>query len=283
MDWQFQLIADYIVIESTMQCSSVARRWRRGEPTFTDAEVLTCYCMGLRRGLRRVVDIHRLASCELADWFPGLPCYEQFLRRLNRLGPYCRQLCEKQFDDNEKDHSAIDSAPVIVAEQARSGRARVAPNICDKGYNASKKKYFYGFKLHVACDTRNSAPYSIVFAEISPASTHDIQVLKRTIQGFRSKFIHGDKAYRSYLLLKKASSMGKTIITPLKKCRGERTQRLDVQLVNSLVSSTRQVVETAIGWINQRTGILRASHLRSSKGIIRHTYIALLGLSLGVI
>lgn len=283
MEWQLQLVADYIVIESAMQCSSVSRRWRRGEPNFSDAEVLTCYCMGLRRGLRRVIDIHRLASCELAEWFPYLPCYEQFLRRLNRLGTFCRQMCEKKFNQNEESRTAVDSTPVIIAEQARSGRARVAPNICDKGYNASKKKYFYGFKLHIGCHTKNSAPYSISFAEISPASTHDIQILKRTLREFKSNVIHGDKAYQSKSLSKEAATLGKTIITPIKKLRGEKVQRLDIRLVNSLVSSTRQVVESAIGWINQRTGILRASHLRSSKGIIRHVYAALLGLSLGII
>jgi hypothetical protein len=286
MEWQLQLIGDYIEIEKVMQCSSVPRRWHRNDPDFSDAEVLAIYFLGLRLGLRNVKKIHAMASTILLEWFPKIPCYEQYLRRLNKLGSVCRQLCVQLYlldEKNQKSKSiAIDSAPVIVAKQGRSSKARVAPNICNKGYNSSKKCYFYGFKLHLATYTKNRAPYLIAFAEITPASVHDIKILHRTIDSFKDFFIYGDKAYRSKALQIRGRENGSEIITPMKKPK-DRCQNLCAKLMNSVISSTRQVIESTFSWLERRSGIFQASHLRSSKGIIRHVYGALLRVNLGLV
>jgi hypothetical protein len=42
----------------------------------------------------------------------------------------------------------IDLMPVIVANERRSGSAKAAGEICDKGYCSSKKMYYYGVKVH---------------------------------------------------------------------------------------------------------------------------------------
>ena len=286
MDWQLQLISDYIEIENSMQCSSVPRRWRRKGPDFSDSEILAIYFFGLRYGLRNVKSIHLIASTVLSNWFPMRPCYEQYLRRINRLGSYCKMLCTKLYELEEQNYPeqsiAIDFAPVAIAKQVRSTKSKVAKNICDKGYNKSKKGFFYGFKLHVASLTSNRSPYQIVFAEITPASVHDNKVLYRIMENFNQRTIYADKSYCSEKLASLAKSSGNQLITPIKKPKG-RGQGLDSLLINSLISSTRQVIETTFGWLDRKCGLFQANHLRSSKGIVRHVYASLLGINLGLV
>jgi len=91
-----------------------------------------------------------LLKKENPGWFPKIPC-EQYLRRVNGLGSYCKTLCAKLYEIEEKNYPeqsiAIDSAPVVIAKQARSTKSKVAKNICDKGYNKSKK----GFSMVLSC------------------------------------------------------------------------------------------------------------------------------------
>ena len=134
----------------------------------------------------------------------------------------------------------------------------------------------------MACSSTNAAPYNIFFAELSPASTHDIEILKRTITQFNTSTIYADKAYRSNSLIQQAKELDISLVTPFKKPKN-RKQDLAELLLNSVISSTRQTIETAFNWVQRRTGILQASHVRSSRGLIRHVYTALLGLSLGMV
>ena len=44
--------------------------------------------------------------------------------------------------------SAEQTGPVILAKQRRASRAKIAPELCDKGYNSFRDEYYYGVKLH---------------------------------------------------------------------------------------------------------------------------------------
>lgn len=43
----------------------------------------------------------------------------------------------------------IDSLPILLAKAQRSRRAKVAPDLANKGYNATKKMSYSGVKLHI--------------------------------------------------------------------------------------------------------------------------------------
>ncbi|MCI5219795.1 MAG: hypothetical protein D3914_11570, partial [Candidatus Electrothrix sp. LOE2] len=43
----------------------------------------------------------------------------------------------------------IDSMPIMIAKAQRSGGAKVAREIAAKGYNSTKKTYYYGLKLQI--------------------------------------------------------------------------------------------------------------------------------------
>ena len=61
----------------------------------------------------------------------------------------------------------------------------------DKGYCASHKKYFYGYRLHSVC----SASGVIESLDLTKASVHDIHYLKDVKELFSNCIITGDKGY----------------------------------------------------------------------------------------
>ena len=63
----------------------------------------------------------------------------------------------------------------------------------DKGYCASQKKYFYGYKLHRVC----SAAGVTQSLYLIKASVHDVHCLKDLKELFSKCMIIGDKGYIS--------------------------------------------------------------------------------------
>jgi hypothetical protein len=65
MEWQHQLVSDYIVIDQCLQSLPPGTANFQGEHQFSDTEVLAVYFWGMRDGHRTVNAIHRLAvTCD---------------------------------------------------------------------------------------------------------------------------------------------------------------------------------------------------------------------------
>ena len=80
--------------------------------------------------------------------------YKQFCLRINKLAPVFAELCNAELKlkpKTSKTHLA-DSAPVVVAKGSRSGKAKTAFGLCDKGKCASKKMWYYGVKIHILAE-----------------------------------------------------------------------------------------------------------------------------------
>lgn len=91
----------------------------------------------------------------------------------------------------------VDSMPLEVCKLSRSGRSKICketeyawPN---KGYCASQKLHYYGYKLHAICTVKG------IFQslDISPASVHDVQYLKDVKVQLRNGLLLADKGYLS--------------------------------------------------------------------------------------
>jgi hypothetical protein len=96
-----------------------------------------------------------------------------------------------------EDYYIIDSMPLEVVKLSRSSRSQVCKNdyqtAPDKGYCASQKMYFYGYKLHAVCS------FNGIFKsfDISKASVHDIHYLKDIKDQLNDCVIIGDRGYIS--------------------------------------------------------------------------------------
>jgi IS5 family transposase len=89
----------------------------------------------------------------------------------------------------------VDSMPIEVCMNVRSYRCRLLSGKEFIGFCKAKKKFYYGFKLHMIT---NSEGRPIEFV-ITPASVADITALKvMEISLCPGSIIYGDKAYTNY-------------------------------------------------------------------------------------
>lgn len=90
---------------------------------------------------------------------------------------------------------AIDSMPIEICKLSRQQRNKMgkeSESYCpDKGYCASQKKYFYGYKLHSVC----TAAGVIQSMDLTKASVHDVHYLNDIKELFQNCIITGDKGY----------------------------------------------------------------------------------------
>ncbi len=116
------------------------------EPEFSDCELLTTYLFAVGFEQRfQLKQIHRYIQDHWLDWFPYLPAYQNYAARLNRLVSAFPFLVSHllQAAGTGQQHSEVfslvDSMPIMTCSNRR--RAKVALNLCNKGYNAVKKRH----------------------------------------------------------------------------------------------------------------------------------------------
>ncbi len=229
----------------------------------------------------KVKQIHRFASDWLRSWFPKLVGYKAFNNRLNKLsGAFARLveilLSDYQPEDCCLDQSLLDSMPIITCSGKRSGK--VATEITDKGFCSTKGIYYYGMKLHLLGFRRIGKlphPEQILF---TPASVNDVNVFKEAWSGIENRTFFGDKIYfineLNQNMLKHQNSQ---TLAPIKGVKGmpdiikQRIKAAD-DLFSTAVSRIRQPVEAIFNWLIEKTDIQKASKVRSTKGLMIHTF-----------
>lgn len=122
--------------------------------------------------------------------------YNRRKRRLFIHMERIRKLLAEKFNGSEK-YFIVDSMPLEVCKLSRSSRSKICREtdyaIPNKGYCASQKMHYYGYKLHAVC----SAEGVFQSLDISPASVHDIHYLKDIKQQFKNCTLLADKGYLS--------------------------------------------------------------------------------------
>lgn len=89
----------------------------------------------------------------------------------------------------------IDSFPVAVCRNIRINRCRLLNDEAYRGYNASKREYFYGFKVEVIV-TADGLPASYF---IVAGSVHDGKALQAMHLDLPPQSsLYGDSAYTNY-------------------------------------------------------------------------------------
>ena len=282
MDWELQLIRlyDYLDHHYNSELWVYCQRFsNNNKPKFSDVEVITVYLYGLMKKKRELIDIYEYTSDHLSDWFPQLPSYKNYIRRLNSLCSVFEGLLQKSIEDIPeanmlKEMKLIDSMPIIMASAKRSHTAKVAKGIANKGYCASKGIYYYGVKLHVLAVKRIQTLPVAEYIGLTPASDNDLKSLEIILPQLYNAELFADKAYINELLHKMTQQLQNfQIHTPVKKKKGQ-TRPLDYfeKLLSTSVSSIRQPIESFFNWIQQKTGIQNASKVRSYNGLMTHVF-----------
>lgn len=252
-------------------------------PQFTDQELLTAYLFGVGYEKRLVLkELYECIENHYGDWFPDLPTYATFNRRLNNLNaafPVILAGIVKRWQasaSNSQDHVFLltDSMPIITCSGSRNGV--VAAEITDKGYNSTKKMYFRGIKLHaISISERGTIP-ALTHLMLSSASEHDLNAQRDILTNNCGHYMFADKAFKDSDLDDLYEAGGGKMFIPIKSKKGrsiedkQRHKAAD-DLYGKLVSSIRQPIESFFNWIIEKTDIQRASKVRSTKGLLVHT------------
>jgi len=168
---------------------------QRRRPALSDLELISLSLTAEYMGIDSENDLFRkLPSC----------LYNKIERtvynkRKRRLMPYqnaIRLKLAESFNSSE-DVFIVDSMPLEVCKISRSSRSKICKEELysrpSRGYCASQKMYYYGYKLHAVCSLKG------VFQaiDLTPANVHDIHYLNDVRDQLFNCTLLGDKGYLS--------------------------------------------------------------------------------------
>lgn len=249
------------------------------QPIFTDQELITIYLFGHFQGHFSQKRIYGYILQHFSDWFPDLPSYQAFNRRLNELAEPLKilvfELMAKLAQENEfftGQDGVIDSMPIMLAVRSRSYTAKVAADQANQSYCSSKDIYYHGVKMHILARKQNKSLPLPEILTLSKASEHDLPVLQ-TMVGASGGNLFADKAYQDQITEREWAIYGGILCTPDKKRKNKEVYEVGKSgLWSRFVASMRQPVESLFNWIIEKTDIQNGSKIRSGEGLLVHCY-----------
>ena len=295
-DWLGTLIRVYLFVckRWAARLHAVAQRQsNNSDPDFTDEEVLIIYLFGLIRKRETIKDTHEYAEDHFPEWFPNLPSYAGYLRRLNRLSAVFAPLTNAAIEEVDSEEIVdtlriADSFPVMIAKEKRSTQAKVAPQIADKGYCSSGILLVEGYLLPWGLPWGQAPRGSSTAARNDAASGPGWsvgRVGKRSDDSspgascpagrppLRRQSLRGQIPPRAALQAAESGGPHSTEeLTPPKKTKGQDRLSAADKLLSEAVSRVRQPIESLFNWIDEKTGLQTASKVRSSEGLMVHAF-----------
>ena len=249
--------------------------------TITDEELITIYlfCVAYEQQYKIRAMYNHIRN-HWYSWFPSLPSYQAFNARLNRLCDGFAVLMMEFFNSLSISEDKLkvllgDSFPVVTCSHKRQGK--VARELTDKGFCATKKLHYYGVKVHMLGLKRQGTLPFPQYVKVTPASIHDLSALRGVLEKIKADSCILDKAYADSELAEKMLQQNNILLTPLKDKKGweaifKQSEQAFNDLFNKTVATLRQPIESLFNWLNELTQIQNASKVRSSNGLKLHLY-----------
>ncbi len=165
----------------------------------SDAEVMTVALVAALKFSGSFVDAAEMLAEQ--GYMPVMLSRSRFSRRLHRVKPLFLMLFAHLSEYfklmNEESVYILDTFPIEACDNYRIPRSRRYRGEMYRGYQASKKRYFYGVKVHLLA-TPHSEPVEFF---LTPGSVGDVEGLDFFDFDLppQSQII-GDKAYNNYEL-----------------------------------------------------------------------------------
>jgi Transposase DDE domain len=195
-------------------------------------------------------------------YIPHMVSKSRFSRRLHRM----KELFILLFDLlgniwktlNEDAIYVIDSFPVAVCDNIRIRRSKIYAKEALRGYQASKKRYFYGLKIHLMV-TQDGQP---VECFLTPGGFGDVDALQYYAYELPDgAIIYADKADNDYEIEDLLQAVDHIHLLPMRKQNSKRALSPSVTFVQSY---HRKRVETAGSLIEQL--LPKSIHAVTSQG-----------------
>lgn len=172
---------------------------------------------------------------------PDMLSKSRFNRRMHAIGELLAELffhvgrVVKQL--TMEDTYSIDSFPVPVCHNIRISGSRIVQGEEYRGYCASKRSYFYGFKVHIIA-TASGIPVEYSF---TAGSIHDLGGLRQMpLELPLGSTLLADSAYTDYPLEEMLADNGVRLLA----ARKENSKRPHKPWVEFLIQNGRKRIET---------------------------------------
>lgn len=195
-------------------------------------------------------------------YIPDMLSKSRFSRRLHRI----KEIFFILFDLlgttwktlNTDSIYIIDSIPIAVCDNMRIRRSKIYSDEDFRGYQASKKRYFSGRKIHLMV-TKDGQP---VACFLTPGSFGDVDALKSYAYALPDgSIIYADKAYNDYEIEDLLKEVEHIQLIPMRKKNSKRALPPYISFVQSY---HRKRVETAGSLIAQL--LPKSIHAVTSQG-----------------
>lgn len=212
------LIANYERILEVLRKISKEQllSYQRRKPKMSDLELISLALTSEFMGIDSENDLFRKLPIPISVKIER-SVYNRRKRNLSNHMDTIRLKLASYFNEFE-DYFIIDSMPLEICKLSRSSRSKICKeshySFPDKGYCASQKSRYYGYKLHAVCSV------SGVFQsfDLSPASVHDIHYLKDIQTQIKDCTLLADKGYlSSEIQLNLFETCKITLNTPMRK------------------------------------------------------------------
>jgi Transposase DDE domain len=206
-----------------------------------DAEVMTTACIAALcfRGNQESAR----AMLQQYGYIPRIVSKSRFNRRLHRMKDFFIGLFDLLAQTwktlNIDAIYVIDSLPIAVCDNIRIRRSKIYSQEDFRGYQASKKRYFYGLKVHLMV-TQDGHP---VECFLTPGGFGDVDALKYYAYALPDGvIIFADKAYNDYEIEDLLKGVDHIQLLPIRK---KNSKRLLPPYISFVQSYHRKRVETA--------------------------------------
>jgi len=234
-------IAIYCFVDDYLQISGNKTYAKR---KVSDAEIITTALVAARYfGGNLAVASNYMQQHQKCQ----MPHKSNFNRMLHRLSETIAAIflalgdCLKQL--NTKSEYVIDSFPVAVCRNIRINRCKLLEDEAYRGYNASKREYFYGFKVEVIA-TADGLPVNYF---IVAGSVHDGKALQAMHLDLPPQSnLYGDSAYTNYEIEDLLLECEQISLLPQRK---SNSKRKDSPAMNFIKSTMRKRIETTFSEI----------------------------------
>jgi len=239
----------------------IAGKKAAGKRKLTDAEVITTALVSARYFGGNLAKASSYMQQHHKCLMPHKSNFNRMLHRLSdTIAAIFLALGESLKQLNTSSAYVIDSFPVAVCRHIRINRCRLLNGEAYRGYNASKKEYFYGFKVTVIV-TADGLPVSYF---IVAGSVHDGKALQAMHLDLPPQSsLYGDSAYTNYELEDLLQECEQICLLTQRK---SNSKRKDSPAMNFIKAGMRKRIETTFSEI--QAAFPRAIHAVTPQGFL---------------
>lgn len=240
-----------------------------------DAEVMTTALVAMRHFGGNLDKARRWLQAP--TYVPGMLSKSRLTRRVHALEETFQALFsvvgELWKRCNPETLYLVDSFPVPVCDNVRISRCRLYQAEAYRGYQASKRRFFYGLKVHLLM-TAHGQP---VECFLTPGSYADVTMFRHFALDLPAgATIYGDKGYTDYEQEDSLREIAEIHLLPSRKKNSKRSVSPEEMATRNV---RRKRIETAISVLEQQ--FPKTIHAVTPRGMELKVFLFVVAYSLG--